>query len=147
MPGLRQPRSWLGILMAGELRVRGSFRQTRLTGRGNRESDACHNSLGLDFLCHLLDVGSIFQVEQGERLVARVEAKHNLLERSFGPEMLVKPTIDVPPQDPAVAFAIEVGLNGTAIFFRPVGSKNGQVCDFIGTHQITPLMGMVERYM
>lgn len=76
-----------------------------------------------------------------------MEAKHNLLERSFGPEMLVKPTIDVPPQDPAVAFAIEVGLNGTAIFFRPVGSKNGQVRDFIGTHQITPLVGLVERYM
>lgn len=32
MSGLRQPRSWHGILMAGELRVRGSFRKTRLTG-------------------------------------------------------------------------------------------------------------------
>lgn len=61
--------------------------------------------------------------------------------------MLVNPTIDVPPQDPAVAFAIEVGLHGSAIFFRPVGSKNGLVRDFIGTHQVTPLIRLVERHM
>lgn len=76
-----------------------------------------------------------------------MEANHDLLERSFGSDMLVNETIDAPPQDPAVAFAIEVGLHGATIFFRPVGSKNGQVRDFIGTHQITPLIGLVERQM
>jgi len=46
---------------------------------------------------HFLNVGPVFQAEEGEGVVARMKAKHDPFERSFWAKKLVSEAIHFPP--------------------------------------------------
>lgn len=114
-----------------------------IAGNVGRVSYAYYHSFGTNNRCYAVHLDFETQNEERDRVVARVEGKHDLYQCCGRANQPLDALIDFPPQHPAVAFVVKACLNGARVLVCPVDNKNGSFVIALVFIWLVPLMRVV----